>query len=214
MADQRDLAFNLLLTGKVARAFDLNHEDPKLRDRYGRHMYGQSLLLARRLVQAGVPIVQVNMGRVQTWDNHGQIFKSLKDRLLPPTDRGVSALIEDLASLGMLDETLVVMTGEFGRTPRVSSTTDRTNPGGRDHWGPAFSTLFAGGGIQGGRFIGQTDRLGAHPATRSYSPGDLAATIYDALGVDPGAEVRDRLNRPVRLTTGEPIAALYSNATA
>lgn len=214
MAEQRDLAFNLLLTGKVAAAFDLNREDPKIRDRYGRHMYGQSLLLARRLVQAGVPIVQVNMGRVQTWDNHGHIFKVLKDRLLPPTDRGVSALLEDLASLGMLEETLVVMTGEFGRTPRISASTDKTNPGGRDHWAPAFSALFAGAGVQGGKFIGQTDRLGAHPTTRAYSPADLAATIYESLGVDPAAEVRDRLNRPIRLTTGEPISALFSSATA
>ena len=108
-----------LLSGKVARAFDLDREDPRLRDRYGRHMYGQSLLLARRLVEAGVPIVQVNMGRVQTWDTHSHNFKSLKNRLLPPTDRGVAALLDDLEARGLLDETLVIVTGEFGRTPRI-----------------------------------------------------------------------------------------------
>ena len=111
----------------MARAFDLSGEDPRLRDRYGRHMYGQSLLLARRLVEVGVPIVQVNMGRVQTWDTHSANFKSLKDRLLPPTDRGVAALIDDLAARGLLDETLVIVTGEFGRTPRIGKSTGNVN---------------------------------------------------------------------------------------
>jgi hypothetical protein len=209
-ADQLDRAYSLLLSGKVAKAFDLSREDPRLRDRYGRHMYGQSLLLARRLVSAGVPIVQVNMGRVQTWDTHAGNFKALKDRLLPPTDQGVSALLDDLQSRGLLEETMVVVTGEFGRTPRIGSSTGNANSrDGRDHWAAVFSAIFAGGGVHGGQTIGRSDRLGAYPASRPYSPADLAATIYRALGIDPAIELRDRLGRPIRLCTGEPIAPLF-----
>ena len=203
MADQQERAFTILSSGKVAGAFDLAREPAEVRDRYGRHMYGQSLLLARRLVEAGVSVVQVNMGRVQTWDNHGGIFPTLKDRLLPPTDRGVSALIDDLHVRGLLDETLVVMFGEFGRTPKVNK------EAGRDHWGRAFFACFWGGGVTGGAVIGKTDKAGSAPATPAYSPMDLAATIYAALGVDYGAEVRDPLRRPVALNTGKPIAAIY-----
>ena len=175
-----------MLSGKVARAFDLNREDPRLRDRYGRHMYGQSLLLARRLVEAGVPVVQVNMGRVQTWDTHSANFKSLKGRLLPPTDQGVAALLDDLEARGLLDETLVVVTGEFGRTPRIGSSTGNINSkDGRDHWSAVFSAAFAGGGVRGGQMIGQSDRIGAYPASRPYSPADLAATIYRAWASTP-----------------------------
>jgi Protein of unknown function (DUF1501) len=208
---QVERAYTLLLSGKVARAFDLTHEDPRLRDRYGRHMYGQSLLLARRLVGAGVPVVQVNMGRVQTWDTHSGNFKSLKGRLLPPTDQGVAALIEDLEARGMLEETLVVVTGEFGRTPRIGASTGNNNTkDGRDHWAAVFSAAFAGGGVRGGQVIGQSDRIGAYPASRPYTPADLAATIYRVLGVDPATELRDRLNRPIQLCTGEPISPLFT----
>jgi hypothetical protein len=213
MSDQRELAFSLLLNGKVARAFEIQREDPRTRDRYGRHMFGQSLLLARRLVQAGVPIVQVNLGRVQNWDHHSGIFKTLKDRMLPPTDQGLSALLDDLAALGLLDETLVVIAGEFGRTPRIGATTGNM-PNGRDHWSAVFSAAFAGGGVRGGQFVGQSDKNGGYPASRSYSPQDLAATIYRALGIDPSTELHDRLNRPVRLCLGERIEALYSGAMA
>jgi Protein of unknown function (DUF1501) len=210
-AEQVQRAYTLLLSGKVAQAFDLTREDPRLRDRYGRHMYGQSLLLARRLVGAGVPVVQVNMGRVQTWDTHSANFKSLKDRLLPPTDQGVSALLDDLAVRGMLDETLVVVTGEFGRTPRIGASTGNANTrDGRDHWAAVFSAAFAGGGVRGGQLIGQSDKMGAYPASRPYTSADLAATIYRALGVDPGTEMRDRLNRPIQLCTGEAIAPLFT----
>ncbi|MGC8643695.1 MAG: DUF1501 domain-containing protein [Isosphaeraceae bacterium] len=210
MNEQRQRAMSLLLSGKVSRAFELDREDPRVRDRYGRHMYGQSLLLARRLVEAGVGIVQVNMGRVQTWDTHSGNFKSLKGRLLPPLDRGVAALLDDLESRGILDETLVVVTGEFGRTPRIGASTGNNNSrDGRDHWAAVFSAIFAGGGVQGGQVIGQSDRIGAYPASRPYSPADFAATIYQSLGIDPSTELRDRLNRPVRLTTGEPIAPLF-----
>jgi hypothetical protein len=214
-ADQVDRAYTLLLSGRVARAFDLSTEDPQLRDRYGRHMYGQSLLLARRLVEVGVPIVQVNMGRVQTWDTHSANFKSLKDRLLPPTDRGVAALIDDLAARGLLDETLVIVTGEFGRTPRIGKSTGNVNSrDGRDHWAAVFSAVFAGAGVQGGQLIGQSDKMGAYPASRPYRPADLAATVYRSLGVDPDTELRDRLDRPIRLCTGEPITPLFSGAAA
>lgn len=212
-SEQRDLAYNLLLSGKVARAFDLNTEDPKSRDRYGRHMYGQSLLLARRLVEAGVPIVQVNMGRVQTWDTHSGNFTSLKDRLLPPTDKGVSALLDDLAVRGLLDETLVVVAGEFGRTPRIGASTGNNNtPDGRDHWSRCFSAVFAGGGVKGGQVIGSSDVIGAYPASLPYRPADFAATIYHALGLDPETELRDRLNRPIALCDGKPIAPLFTGA--
>ena len=144
-AEQVERAYTLLLSGKVARAFDLTREDPRLRDRYGRHMYGQSLLLARRLVGAGVPVVQVNMGRVQTWDTHSANFKSLKDRLLPPTDQGVAALLDDLEARGMLDETMVVVTGEFGRTPRIGASTGNDNTQRRPR-------------SLGGRFLGRVCR--------------------------------------------------------
>jgi Protein of unknown function (DUF1501) len=214
-ADQIDKAYALLLSGKVARAFEIDREDANTRDRYGRHMYGQSLLLARRLVEAGVPIVQVNMGRVQTWDTHSANFKSLKNRLLPPTDRGVSALLDDLAARGMLDDTLVIMTGEFGRTPRIGKSTGNNNtPDGRDHWAACFSAVFAGAGVQGGQLIGQSDKLGAYPASRPYTPGDFAATVYRAMGIDPDTEVKDRLNRPIRLCGGEMIAPLYNGTSA
>ncbi len=210
VARQRELAYSLLLSGKVARAFEIQREDPKVRDRYGRHMFGQSLLLARRLVQAGVSIVQVNLGRVQNWDTHSGNFKSLKGRLLPPTDQGVSALLDDLAAHGLLDETLVIVTGEFGRTPRIGASTGNSNTkDGRDHWSKAFSALFAGAGVRGGQMIGQSDKNGAYPASRPYTPGDFAATIYESLGVDPATELKDRLNRPIRLSYGTPIAPLF-----
>ena len=215
LSEHRDLAYSLMLSGKVARAFDMKREDPKVRDRYGRHLFGQSLLLARRLVQAGVPIVQANMGRVQNWDTHSGNFKAQKNDLLPPLDRGVSALLDDLQSLGLLDETLVVVCGEFGRTPRIGSTTGNANgPDGRDHWSACFSAVFAGGGVVGGQVIGQSDKNGAYPASRPYSPSDFAATIYRSLGVDPSSEVHDRLGRPVSLCPGQEIAPLFPGGSA
>src|SRR5207244_3810557 len=134
-------AFNMLTSGRLAQAFDLTREPDKVRDDYGRHMYGQSLLLARRLVQAGVPIVQCNMGHVQTWDNHADIFNTLKKRLLPPLDRALAALLADLASTGLLDETLVVLFGEFGRKPKIANLPGQA-VAGRDHWPQVFSAAF------------------------------------------------------------------------
>jgi uncharacterized protein (DUF1501 family) len=209
LADQQRLALSVLMSGRVARAFDIDTEPAAVRDRYGRHAFGQSLLLARRLVQAGVPVVQANMGQVQNWDNHGDIFGTLRNRLLPPLDRGVSALLDDLAATGLLDETLVLMLGEFGRTPRVSAPGGSGAPG-RDHWAPCFFSLFAGAGVRGGQVIGRSDRVGAFPATVPYAPDDVGATVYHVLGVDPGAEVHDRQGRPVRLNRGEVIRALFT----
>jgi uncharacterized protein (DUF1501 family) len=152
------------------------------------------------------------MGIVQTWDTHVANFPRLRDSLLPPLDQAVSALLDDLGSRGLLEETLVVMLGEFGRTPRISQLTPGAVPG-RDHWPFVFPAVFAGAGVVGGQVIGKSDRLGAYPVSRSFGPPDLAATIYRALGVDPATELRDRLGRPLRLCSGEAIAPLYSTAT-
>jgi uncharacterized protein (DUF1501 family) len=211
LSDQQELAFSVLTSGKVARAFDLDREPAAVRDRYGSHAFGQSLLLARRLVQAGVPIVQANMGHVQNWDNHSNIFPTLKDRLLPPLDRGVAALLDDLEALGLLDETLVVMLGEFGRTPKLS-TFRGSRSVGRDHWAPCFFGLFAGAGVRPGQVIGKSDRIGAYPVTTPYSPDDVGATVYHVLGLDPASEVRDRQDRPAQLNRGTVIEALFSGA--
>jgi len=212
----QEKAFTMLTSGKVKRAFALEREDPRIRDRYGRHQFGQSLLLARRLVQAGVPIIQANMGSMNNWDTHNDNCEQLKTRLLPPLDRAVSALLDDLQALGMLDETLVVMVGEFGRTPKLvpnvgSSSTAKV---GRDHWAGVFSALFAGAGVRGGQFIGKSDKIAAYPASRGYYPSDLGATIYATLGVTPSTLVQDPLGRPLELNRGELIAPLFTGASA
>jgi hypothetical protein len=209
--EQQDAALALLCNGRVGQALDLDREDPRLVDRYGRHLFGRSLLLARRLVEAGVPIVQATMGIVQTWDTHVANFPRLRDNLLPPLDRAVSALLDDLSIRGLLDETLVVMLGEFGRTPRIHPLKPGDVPG-RDHWPKVFSAVFAGAGVVGGQVIGKSDRLGAYPLSRTFGPPDLAATIYRALGVDPATELHDRLGRPLRLCTGAPMTPLYTTA--
>jgi hypothetical protein len=211
LSDQQQLAFSLLTSGKVARAFELDREPSPVRDRYGRHAFGQSLLLARRLVQAGVPVVQANMGRVQNWDTHAENFPRLKTRLLPPLDQGVAALLDDLEATELLDHTLVVMLGEFGRTPKISTQPGAKSPG-RDHWAPCFFGLFAGAGVRGGQVIGRSDKIGAYPATNPYSPDDVGATVYHVLGIDPATEVRDRQNRPVRLNRGEIMRCLFTGA--
>ncbi len=209
--DQQDAALAMLCNGQVGRALEVDREDPRVLDRYGRTLFGRSLLLARRLVEAGVPIVQATMGIVQTWDTHVANFPRLKDELLPRLDRAVSALLDDMAERGLLDETLVILLGEFGRTPRISELTPGAVPG-RDHWPFVFPAVFAGAGVAGGQVIGKSDRLGAHPVTRSFGPPDLAATIFAALGVDPATELRDRLGRPLRLCSGQVIDPIYSAA--
>ena len=209
---QQDAALAMLCNGNVGKALDTRREDPRVVDRYGRHLFGASLLIARRLVEAGVPVVQATMGIVQTWDTHVANFPRLRDSLLPPLDRAVSALLDDLKARGLLDETLVVMLGEFGRTPRISELKPGDVPG-RDHWPAVFPAVFAGGGVVGGQVIGKSDRLGAYAVSKTFGPADLAATVYHALGVDPATAMRDRLGRPVRLCSGEEIAPLYTTAS-
>ncbi len=208
LSDEQQLAFSILTSSRLAQAFDLKRESDAEKERYGRNTTGQSLLLARRLVEAGVPLVQANIGRVQNWDSHGDIFPTLKNRLLPPLDQGVAALLEDIESHGLADDTLVMMLGEFGRTPKINAGR------GRDHWGPCFFGLFAGAGVRGGQVIGKSDDIGAYPVTTAYSPNDVGATVYNLLGLPPDSEVRDRLNRPVRLNTGSVIEPLFSGAAS
>jgi hypothetical protein len=208
----QEKAFSMLMSGKVKRAFAIDREDPRLRDRYGRHAFGQSLLLARRLIEAGVPIVQANMGHMNNWDTHNDNCHQLETRLLPPFDRAVSALLDDMGGSGLLDETLVVMVGEFGRTPKLTPNVGVPNGPvtGRDHWAGVFSAVFAGAGVRGGQAIGKSDKIGAYPASRGFWPSDLGATIYAALGVDPASTVSDQLQRPLQLNRGEVIAPLFS----
>ena len=210
-------AFSLLAAPEVTRAFDLAREPRRLRDRYGMNIHGQSVLQARRLVEAGVPIVTVfwpNDGITNVsvyWDTHNRNFIDLRERLCPVTDRAFSALLDDLDQRGLLDETLVVWTGEMGRTPRVGqSVVGGAGAGqdGRDHWGRVFTSVLAGGGVRGGVIHGASDRYAAEPASNPTPPADLAATIYQCLGVDPRLEIRDRLERPVMLCDGQVINAI------
>jgi hypothetical protein len=209
LTDQQNQALSILTSRRIARAFAIEQETAVVCDRYGRHPFGQSLLLARRLVEAGVRVVQANMGRVQNWDSHGDIFPTLKDRLLPPLDQGVSALLDDLAATGLLEETLVLMLGEFGRAPKLSMNPGQKRPG-RDHWARCFFAVFAGAGVRGGQVIGKSDRVGAYPITPPFSPDDIGATVYHVLGVDPAAEVHDRFNRPVQLNRGGVMECLFT----
>jgi uncharacterized protein (DUF1501 family) len=199
-------AFNLLTSSRTREAFRLDREPAKLRDRFGRNSFGQSCLLACRLIEAGVRFVQVNMGNVLlkdlTWDNHSNNFRRLRDPLLPIFDTGFPSLLECLRERGLLSETLVVVMSEFGRSPRVVG-------GGRDHWPRCYSTLLAGAGLTGGAVYGQSDKLAAYPAADPVTPEDLAATIYSALGVDPEAEIYDRQQRPLKLVQGAPLHRLW-----
>jgi hypothetical protein len=203
----REAAVSLLTNGKVHEAFSVEHADPKTLDRYGRNSFGWSLLVARQLVEVGVSLVQVNLGNDETWDTHQAAFPNLKNFLLPPMDRAVSALIDDLDSRGMLGETLIVMGSEFGRTPRISTLPGSKLPG-RDHWGAAQTVFFAGGGVKGGNVIGETDSIAAHPIKDPQTPENLAATIFNALGLPRTIEWQDTTGRPFPLYHGEPIKGL------
>jgi Protein of unknown function (DUF1501) len=218
-----DKAYQLLDSESLRRAIDLSQESPATRARYGfcstlpsvpvvgaqngfaREMRGQNLLFARRLVEAGVPFVNVYDFRQQgqNWDAHADNFGQHKKFLLPIADQSLSALIEDLDQRGLLDSTLVVAMGEFGRTPRINRN------GGRDHWPDCYSILLAGGGIRGGTVFGSSDHHGAYPATDPVSPADLAATIYWRFGIDPAAQVRDHTGRPFKLADGAPMTQLF-----
>ena len=209
LGDQQKLAFSLLTSARMTQAFDLNKEEAAARDRYGRNKFGQSLLLSRRLVEAGVPFVQAAMGGVQTWDTHVDNWGRLKNTLLPQLDQGLAALMDDLSSSGLLDQTLVMVMSEFGRTPRTSTLPGEKIPG-RDHWASAYSALFAGAGVRGGQVIGQTDASAAYPVTQRWSPADVCTTIFSALGVEPEATLSDPLGRPHHLQNGNVMMPLYS----
>jgi uncharacterized protein (DUF1501 family) len=203
----RQNAISLLADPRTQAAFDISRADEKTLDRYGRHSFGWSLLMARQLVEAGVALVQVNLGNNESWDTHQSAFPNLKNFLLPPTDQAVSALLDDLAERGLLNETLIVMAGEFGRTPRVFGLAGGKLPG-RDHWGAVQTVFFAGGGVKGGTVIGSSDRTGGYPASDPQTPEQLAATIYQALGLPQSAAWHDEQDRPHHVYHREPIAGL------
>jgi hypothetical protein len=217
-------AYSLLDSPRCREAFDIESEPARVRDRYGRHRSGQACLMARRLAEAQVPLItvvwnhsargqDVHEGQVDTygWDTHNDIFAVYRDHLLPRFDLSVSALLEDLDARGLLDQTLVVVLGEFGRAPRVAVESKFAGAlPGRKHWANAYSVVLAGAGVTRGAVLGGSDRLGAYPVSDRVGPWDVAATVFSALGVDPSSEVIDPLGRPFSLTLGRPIAGLYA----
>jgi hypothetical protein len=198
----------LVLTGAAqgaSPAFSLDGEPAPVRERYGRHRFGQAMLLARRLSEAGVPMIAVHFNEMTVcdgWDTHSKNFAALENELLPMLDQSLSALLEDLQQRGRLAETLVVVMGEFGRTPRINK------DAGRDHWGLCQSVLLAGGGIRGGQVYGASDRIGAYPAADPVDPIDIHATMFHCLGVDPDRIMYDPLHRPFPLSNGRVLTAL------
>jgi len=214
-------ALSLIESERALRAFRLDEEPSRLRERYGLTKFGQGCLLARRLVEAGTRFVQVSWpaasdeeptpGPDGSWDTHRNNFPMLRDHRCPVFDHTVSALLEDLSTRGLLEETLVVAVGEFGRSPKLGApTTANVGPGGRDHWPACYTALIAGGGVRGGQAYGESDRYGAYPKTSPVHPYDLVATIHHALGIPADTEYRDRLNRPQRLVEhGGPILGLF-----
>jgi hypothetical protein len=200
---QRD-AYELVTGAAARRAFDLNAEDPRLRDRYGRNGWGQSTLLARRLVEAGTTFATVHLGG---WDHHWDLKEGM-ERYLPMVDALVASLFQDLEERGLLERTLVVLCGEFSRTPRMNDGLGKGKPG-RDHWGNSMFCLLGGGGVKGGQIVGSTDRLGQAPKDRAVWPADIHATIYHVLGIDPAIQFLDRTGRPVAAADQtKPIAEL------
>jgi uncharacterized protein (DUF1501 family) len=189
----QEKAFELMTSKEAKAAFDIAAEPEKLRTAYGRHSLGQCCLMARRLVEAGVRCVTIDHSN---WDTHDNNFGVLKKTLLPQFDTAISMLFRDLADRGMLDSTLVVVTGEFGRTPRINKNA------GRDHWGPAFTVLLGGGGVHGGRVVGKSDARAEKPASDPFGPEDLSATMYHLLGVNPKDEVHTPDGRPVAIVNG------------
>ena len=206
----RNIAVEMLVGSAIKDAYNLDNENPRVRESYGKHLGGQSMLLARRLTEAGVPIVQVccaagdlNGGQGDMWDTHGDNFNRLKNRLLPVFDRGASALLNDLADRGTLDDTLVAILTDFGRTPRING------GAGRDHYPNVYSVVLAGGGIQGGQVYGSSDNHGAFPATKACGPADVHATIFQAMGISPRATIHDMLGRPFPVSDGD-VLPLFS----
>ncbi|OAI46969.1 hypothetical protein AYO44_01945 [Planctomycetaceae bacterium SCGC AG-212-F19] len=200
-------ACDLLTSAAAQRAFQLDQEPQQLRDAYGRNIYGQSLLLARRLVEAGTRLACISWApnANATWDTHGANFAKLKNDLLPPFDTAISALLTDLVERAMLERTLVVVMGEIGRTPLIN------NGAGRDHWSYCYTVMLAGGGIKGGHVYGASDKHGAYPSSFPVSAADLIATIYYSLGIPADLELHDRLQRPIALVPGgQPVTALFA----
>lgn len=216
-----DQALSLIQNGRAVEAFRLEAESLKTRERYGMTKFGQSLLLARRLIEAETRFVQVNWparsddepaaGPDGSWDTHRNNFAMLREHRCPVFDHSLSGFIEDMAARGLLERTLVIAIGEFGRSPKIGSpTTNNVGPGGRDHWPECYSFLAAGGGVRSGHVYGESDRDGAYPKTDAVHPYDLLATIYHALGIDPATEYKDTLDRPRRLVeSGKPILGLF-----
>lgn len=197
-------AASLLHSGKASAAFDLTKESDAVRERYGRHSWGQSHLLARRLVESGTRFVSTVNGPSITWDTHKDNFNALRNRLVPPMEQAYAALLDDLGERGMLDTTLVVWMGEFGRTPKING------DAGRDHWPGCYSVLLAGGGIRGGQVIGASDNIGGHPTERPTTPADIHATVFAALGYDVRSiSYKDIDGRPIALTEGTPMSELF-----
>jgi uncharacterized protein (DUF1501 family) len=198
--------------------FDLSHEPTHIRERYGMNPHGQSVLQARRLVERGVPLVTVfwpNDGIKNVsvyWDTHSKNFIDHRERLMPPADQAFSALLDDLAARGLLDETLIVWTGEFGRTPKIGQRNSDAGAGrdGRDHWPNCFTSVLAGAGIRGGQVYGASDRHAAYPAKDAVAPVDLIATVYHCLGVPENLELHDKQNRPMVVCPGKPIFPLLA----
>ncbi len=203
---QQSRAFNLLTSPHVREAFDLSSEPAAMRERYGRNTHGQAVLMARRLVEHGVPLVSVNWHNdgKNFWDTHGNNFNRLKDDLIPPADLALSTLLEDLEQRGMLEETLVVWVGEFGRRPQITAAN-----AGREHWPYCYSGLMAGGGVRGGTVYGESDAQAAYPIVDAVSPLDFGTTIVDALGIPVETVLRDREGRPHRVTAGKVIDPLF-----
>jgi hypothetical protein len=199
----RQGALDLVSSRGVREAFDLTREDPRLRDAYGRHSWGQSHLLARRLVEAGVRFVTTVNGPSITWDTHKDNFRQLQNRLVPPMEHAFSALLTDLEARGLLETTLVVWMGDFGRTPQIN------RDAGRDHWPACFSVVLAGGGLRGGLVVGESDHIGAYPKSYPVTPADIHATVFTALGYDPHAiTYQSPEGRPFPLSEGTPIRPL------
>jgi len=192
-----------LADSKVKNAFDVENAAPKLKERYGANKFGLSVLMAKRLVESGVKLVQVNMGKNSSWDTHSNNFVSMKNYLLPPMDQAVTALLDDLEESGQLDETLVVVAGEFGRTPKINA------KAGRDHWGPVNTVMFFGGGVQGGNVIGASDRTGSEVIRDRQTPENFAATIYESLGIPREGIWKDVDGRPHHIYRGKAIPGLY-----
>ena len=200
---QRLQAISVLADPKTRAAFDVENSDPKAVERYGRNKFGLSVLMGRRLIEAGVRFVQVNLGKNSTWDTHRRNFVNLKRNLFPHFDRCLSALLDDLKESGLLDSTLVIVSGEFGRTPKINKDS------GRDHWGPVMTSMFAGGGVRGGNVIGATDKIAAYPIDNKFTVENIAGTMFNALGIPRDDQWVDIDGRPHELYRAEPIHDLF-----